>query len=201
MRPWTRKQGEEVTVSDPLASQVPTESGGGESVVDGRIEEPFVKDDAELQRRLTPLQYDVTQREATEPPFDNEYWDEHREGLYVDVVSGQPLFSSRDKFESGSGWPSFTRPLDAQTVTQRRDFKLLMPRTEVRSAAADSHLGHVFNDGPEPTGLSYCMDSAALRVVPKERLADEGYSEFLKLFDAPQSEEPVEPEEPGDAQR
>jgi methionine-R-sulfoxide reductase len=140
-------------------------------------------DDA-LRDRLTPEQYRVTQHEGTEPPFRNAYWDEHRTGLYVDVVSGEPLFSSLDKFESGTGWPSFTRPLEPAAVTTRTDHQLFMKRTEVRSKLADSHLGHVFDDGPPPTGLRYCINSAALRFVPVERLAQEGYGEYAKLFAA-----------------
>jgi methionine-R-sulfoxide reductase len=139
--------------------------------------------DAELRKRLTPEQYRVTQQEGTEPPFRNEYWDEHRPGIYVDVVSGEPLFSSLDKFDSGTGWPSFTRPLDQGAVTTRTDYHLLLPRTEVRSKLAGSHLGHVFGDGPKPTGLRYCINSAALRFVPVERLAAEGYGRFLPLFE------------------
>jgi peptide methionine sulfoxide reductase msrA/msrB len=140
-------------------------------------------DDAELRDKLTPLQYEVTQREGTEAPFRNEYWDEHRDGIYVDVVSGDPLFSSKDKYDSGTGWPSFFRPLREEAVTTREDRKLFSARTEVRGAASDSHLGHVFPDGPEPTGQRYCMNSAALRFVPKADLAAEGYGEYQSLFD------------------
>ena len=140
-------------------------------------------DDATLREKLTPLQYEVTQREGTEPPFANEYWDEHREGIYVDVISGEPLFTSRDKYDSGTGWPSFTRPIRSDAVTTRTDHKMFVPRTEVRSASSDSHLGHVFKDGPAPTGLRYCMNSAALRFVPRERLAEEGYGKFAASFE------------------
>jgi methionine-R-sulfoxide reductase len=139
--------------------------------------------EATLQQSLTPMQYKVTQQEGTEPPFHNEYWDNHEAGVYVDVVSGEPVFSSLDKFESGTGWPSFTKPIDSDNVRTKTDFKLFGPRTEVRSAHADSHLGHVFDDGPPPTGKRYCMNSAALRFIPVARLKEAGYGEYLPRFD------------------
>ncbi len=136
----------------------------------------------ELKKKLNALQYKVTQEEETEAPFKNEYWDNHQAGIYVDVVSGEPLFSSLDKYDSGCGWPSFTKPLISQNVTEKVDKKLLMTRTEIRSKHGDSHLGHVFNDGPKPGGLRYCLNSASLRFIPVEKLEAEGYGEFLPLF-------------------
>ncbi len=165
--------------SDGAGAQSSAATPKGERKVTETFKKPS---DSELQQKLTPMQYKVTQHEGTEPPFRNEFWDNHEEGIYVDVVSGEALFSSRDKFESGTGWPSFTRPLVAENVKTKTDRSLLMTRIEVRSAKADSHLGHLFDDGPAPTGQRYCMNSASMRFIPVSKLAAEGYGEFVKLF-------------------
>jgi len=138
--------------------------------------------DKELLEKLTPIQYDVTQRNGTEPPFKNPYWDNKEEGIYVDLVSGKPLFTSLDKFDSGCGWPSFTKPIEEESIEEKVDLSHFMVRTEVRSSDSDSHLGHVFRDGPQPTGLRYCINSAALEFVPKDMLEERGYGEYLELF-------------------
>jgi methionine-R-sulfoxide reductase len=162
----------------PVQTAATTGTTGARSMTDFRK-----PSDADLKKTLTPVQYQVTQHEGTERPFQNEYWNNHEAGIYVDVVSGEALFSSLDKYDSGTGWPSFTKPLETTNVKTKTDKSLFMERTEVRSAHADSHLGHLFDDGPQPTGMRYCMNSASMRFIPVAKLAEEGYGQYVPLFE------------------
>ncbi|WP_455199583.1 peptide-methionine (R)-S-oxide reductase MsrB [Kaarinaea lacus] len=168
-------------ISKPMSDEDNKTSGTTMNTLNGQS---FIKpSEEELKTRLTPLQYDVTQNEGTERAFKNEYWDNKKEGIYVDIVSGEPLFSSTDKYDSGTGWPSFSQPIQNGALTRHEDTKFFMKRVEVRSKMADSHLGHVFNDGPKPTGLRYCINSASLKFIPRDELKEKGYGQFAHLFE------------------
>ncbi len=172
-----------VLLTTQSSCQAEPKSASGGSEQEPKVKSTRTMSDEQLREKLTPMQYKVAVKDGTEPPYRNEYWDNKKPGIYVDIISGKPLFSSIDKFDSGTGWPSFTKPINEKEVIEKKDMSHGMVRTEVRSATGDAHLGHVFDDGPNPTGLRYCINSASLRFITKEKLEEEGYGEYAKLFE------------------